>query len=147
MDGVLNPFAAPTCPPGYREHDFFPDDDPSVRLNASHGPWLRLLSDRFDLAWATGWEDEANTYLAPAFKLLPLPVIRFPPVPFAPAEKVPPIAAFTGNRAAAWVDDAHTPEAREWAASRTARTLLVATDPAKGLTEETVEELLSWTLR
>lgn len=47
VDGVLNPFAAPACPPGYREHGFFPDDDPPVRLNDSHapvaGPALRPL--------------------------------------------------------------------------------------------------------
>lgn len=144
VDGVLNPFAAPTCPPGYREHAFFPDDDPPVRLNDSHAHWMALLADRFDLAWATGWEDEANTYLAPFFNLPPLPVIRFPPVPFAPAEKVPPIAAFAGDRPTAWVDDAHTQEAREWAGSRAARTLLAATDPARGLTEETMEVLLRW---
>lgn len=144
VDGVLNPFASPTCPPGYREHDFFPDDDPPVRLNESHASWLTLLATRFDLAWATGWEDEANTYLSPLFGLPRLPVVRFPPVPFAPAEKVPPIAAFAGDRATAWVDDAHTEEAREWAASRTARTLLVATDPTEGLTREAVEKLLRW---
>lgn len=78
VDGVLNPFASPTCPPGYREHDFFPDDDPPVRLNESHASWLPLLATRFDLAWATGWEDEANTYLSPLFGLPRLPVIRFP---------------------------------------------------------------------
>ncbi|MFF8962255.1 HAD domain-containing protein [Streptomyces globisporus] len=144
VDGVLNPFVAPACPPGYREHGFFPDDDPPVRLNDSHAPWPALLSARFDLVWATGWEDEANTYLAPHFNLPPLPVIRFPPVPFAPAAKVPPIAAFTGDRPAAWVDDAHTAEARLWAESRTARTLLVATDPARGLTEVAVRTLLRW---
>ncbi|MFJ8254216.1 HAD domain-containing protein [Streptomyces sp. NPDC094466] len=144
VDGVLNPFAAPTCPPGYREHGFFPDDDPPVRLNDSHAHWLALLADRFDLAWATGWEDEANTYLSPFLGLPRLPVVRFPPVPFAPAEKVPPIAAFAGDRPTAWVDDAHTPEAREWAELRKAPTLLVATDPAQGLTRAAVEELLGW---
>lgn len=144
VDGVLNPFAAPTCPPGYREHAFFPDDDPPVRLNESHAPWLTTLAQEYDLAWATGWEDEANTYLAPVFGLPRLPVVRFPPTPFAPAQKVPPIAAFTGDRPTAWVDDAHTPEAWEWANSRTAPTLLLPTDPARGLTRETVEELLNW---
>jgi hypothetical protein len=47
VDGVLNPFAAPACPPGYTEHEFFPGEDP-VR-----------------------------------------PVIRFPPVPFHPRDKLP----------------------------------------------------------
>ncbi|MFH9135024.1 hypothetical protein [Streptomyces sp. NPDC017524] len=52
--------------------------------------------------------------------------------------------AFAGDRPTAWVDDAHTPEGRAWAESRVARTLLVNTDPARGLTEETTRTLLSW---
>lgn len=134
VDGVLNPFAAPTCPPGYREHDFFPDDDPPVRLNESHAPWLTLLATRFDLAWATGWEDEANTYLSPLFGLPRLPVVRFPRSLSPPRKRSHPSRLPAGNRPTAWVDDAHTEEAREWAAARTARTLLVTTDPAEGLT-------------
>jgi hypothetical protein len=144
VDGVLNPFAASSCPEGYREHAFFPGEDPPIRLCDDHGRWLAELSRRFELVWATGWEDEANTYLTPVLGLPLLPVIRFPPVPFDPAEKVPAIDAFVGDRPTAWVDDAHTPEASAWARARTAPTLLVGTNPACGLTMEMVVELRRW---
>ena len=64
VDGVLNPFAAPACPPGYTEHEFFPGEDP-VRLCAAHGPWLRELATRFHIVWATAWGADANRLLSP----------------------------------------------------------------------------------
>ena len=48
VDGVLNPFAAPGCPPGYQEYEFFPGEEP-VRLCAAHGPWLQELATRFQI--------------------------------------------------------------------------------------------------
>jgi hypothetical protein len=75
VDGVLNPFAAPACPPGYAEHEFFPGEDP-VRLCAAHGPWLRELATRFQIAWATAWGTNANRLLAPLLQIPDLPVIQ-----------------------------------------------------------------------
>ncbi|MEO3974893.1 HAD domain-containing protein [Streptomyces sp. CAU 1734] len=144
VDGVLNPFAAAGCPDGYREHAFFPGEEPAVRLCDAHGPWLAELGREFELVWATAWEDEANTFITPVLGLPVLPVVRFPPVPFDPARKVPAVDAFAGDRPAAWVDDAHTPEGVAWARSRTAPTLLVPTDPARGLTRKAVDDLLLW---
>lgn len=143
VDGVLNPFAAEACPEGYREYLFFEGEEP-VRLCPVHGSWLAELAEHYELVWATGWEDEANEFLAPVLALPRLPVIRFPAVPFAPAEKVPAIAAFVGELPVAWIDDAHTPEAHAWAAARTAPTLLVGTDPAQGLTQDMIGELVNW---
>ncbi|MDT0266441.1 hypothetical protein RM844_09040 [Streptomyces sp. DSM 44915] len=144
VDGVLNPYAAEHCPDGYREYPFFPDEDPPIRLCAEHGGWLADLGQLFELAWATGWEDEANVYLAPALGLPQLPVVRFPPVPFPPAAKVPAIDAFAGDRPAAWVDDVHPPEAWAWQRGRSAPTLLVTADPAGGLTRAMVDRLVAW---
>lgn len=59
-------------------------------------------------------------------------MVRFPPVPFDPAEKAPAIDAFTGDRPAAW------------ARSRTAPTLLLPSDPARSLTADRVAELHAW---
>ena len=50
----------------------------------------------FELVWATAWEDQANVLVAPVLSLLPLPVVRFPPVPFESAEKLPAIKALQG---------------------------------------------------
>jgi hypothetical protein len=89
VDGVLNPFAAPACPPGYTEHEFFPGEEP-VRLGRAHGPWLQELATRFQIVWATAWGADANRFLAPLLQIPDLPVIRFPPVPFHPRDKLPP---------------------------------------------------------
>ena len=44
----------------------------------------------------------------------------------------------------AWIDDAHDDDCHAWADERPGPTLLVATDPAVGITDEHVETLLSW---
>lgn len=143
VDGVLNPFAAPACPPSYTEHELFPGEDP-VRLCAAHGPWLRELSERFQLVWATGWGSAANRHLAPLLGITDLPVIDFPPIPFDPCEKLPAIIDYAGQRPLAWIDDAHTPEALAWAAHRAAPTLLISADPAEGLTRADIDRALHW---
>jgi HAD domain in Swiss Army Knife RNA repair proteins len=143
VDGVLNPFAAPACPPGYAEHEFFPGEDP-VRLCPAHGRWLQELATRFQLVWATAWGASANRLLAPLLQLPELPVIRFPPPPFHPRDKLPPIASYAGRRPLIWIDDAHPPEAHAWAASRHVPTLLIGIDPAEGLTRPVIEQSLRW---
>jgi hypothetical protein len=50
VDGVLNPYSASACPPGYTEHKFFTGEEP-VRLCAAHEPWLRELAARFELTF------------------------------------------------------------------------------------------------
>ena len=88
--------------------------------------------------------DEANRLLAPLLQLPGLPVIRFPPVPFHPRDKLPPIIRFAGRRPLAWIDDALAPEAHAWAAERGIPTLLISVDPAKGLTRRAVDRALRW---
>ena len=64
VDGVLNPYAAATCPDGYAEYEFFAGEEP-VRVCPEHGRWLRELATRFELTWAIAgdrplaWLDEA----------------------------------------------------------------------------------------
>jgi hypothetical protein len=145
VDGVLNPFAAASCPQGFTEHEFFLHEGP-VRLNPVHGRWLRGLAEHYEIVWATGWEEDANLLLAPLLGLPRFPVILFPPKPFDPREKVPPVAAFVRDRPAAWVDDALTPPAHAWAEGRPSPTLLIAADPAVGLTRAAVDRLASWSL-
>jgi hypothetical protein len=126
-----------------REYHFFPDEEP-VRLCHAHGQWLKELALRFEIVWASAWGAEANRLLTPLLQLPELPVIRFPPVPFEPREKVPPIAAFVGTRPTIWIDDALTPEARAWASKRPAPTLLIDIDAAEGLTRPVVDQSLRW---
>src|SRR5262245_23549026 len=109
VDGVLNPFAAPACPPGYTEHDFIHGEEP-VRLCLAHGSWLRELGTRFQIVWASVWGPDANRLLAPLLQLPDLPVIALPPVPFHPRDKLPAIIRYAGQRPLAWIDDALPPE-------------------------------------
>ena len=146
VDGVLNPYAAETCPEGYREYNFFEGEEP-VRLADVHGKWLRKLAEDFDLTWATGWGDEAHRLISPVLGLPEFPAVVFPRVPFPPVEKLPAVRDFVGDRPLAWMDDVITPEAKQWAAERAAPTLLIYVDPAVGLTEATVSEARTWAER
>ena len=117
VDGVLNPFAAPSCPPGYTEYSFFPGEDP-VRVCAAHGPWLAELAARFRIVWATAWQAEANRLLAPLLALPELPVIRFPAVGDQPIDKLPAVIGFAGDEPLVWFDDMLTPAAHGWGPQR-----------------------------
>jgi hypothetical protein len=59
VDGVLNPYAAPVCPPAYVEHALFPGEEP-VRLCLAHGGWISELAARFEVAWGTAWPAAAR---------------------------------------------------------------------------------------
>lgn len=143
VDGVLNPFAAPACPPGFQEYEFFPGEE-RVRLCATHGAWLQEPATRFQLVWASAWGDEANRLLALLLRLPQLAVIRFPPVPFDPWDKLPAVAAFVECQPLAWLDDALPAEAHCWASARPARTLLIEVNPAEGLIRPVIDRLMRW---
>ncbi|GAA3078634.1 HAD domain-containing protein [Streptosporangium carneum] len=143
VDGVLNPFAAPRCPPGFGEYAMFVDEDP-VRLCPAHGRWITELGRLFDVVWATSWNDDANRLLTPVLGISPLPVLTMPQAPFRPGAKVPVIAAYAAERPAVWIDDAHTPEALDWAENRQEPTLLITIAPEIGLSRASVDEALRW---
>jgi hypothetical protein len=146
VDGVLNPYAAESCPEGYREYSFFPGEEP-VWLCELHGRWLSDLASVFDLVWATGWGAQAHLHISPVLRLPRFPAIELPVGPFDPAEKVPAVDAYVGDRPLAWIDDMLTSEAQLWAAKRAAPTLLVPVDPAVGLSERIVNDLRRWAAR
>ena len=143
VDGVLNPFAAAACPPGYTEHEFFPGEEP-VRLCPAHGPWLQELATRFQIVWATAWGADANRLLAPLLQIPDLPVIHFPAAPFHPRDKLPAVIRYAGQHPLIWIDDALPPEASAWAAKRRIPALLIGIDPAEGLTRPVIEQSLQW---
>ncbi len=142
VDGVLNPF--PDTPAGYSEYWFFPDDDQPVRLCADHAEWLAELGATFDIVWASGWGEAANELICPALGLPAFPAIAMPSGRFDPRDKVPAVAAYAGGRAAVWLDDIVTEEAREWAAQRSAPTLVVEVSAASGLTHAIVDRVQAW---
>lgn len=112
------------------------------------GERLIRLASRFELVWATGWEEKANEYL-PFILGLPqpeLPCLMFQGrAVFGSAHwKLDAIDQYARDRAAAWIDDNLDETCRAWAASRTAPTLLIETRSASGMTDDHVEELLAW---
>jgi hypothetical protein len=117
-------------------------------IGAESGRLLRQVLDRFELVWATGWEEKANEYL---LFLLELPDEELPTLTFdgraafgSAHWKIDAIDEFAADRPAAWIDDNLDDECAEWARRRGAPTLLIQTDSAVGITDEHVERLLEW---
>jgi hypothetical protein len=146
VDGVISLFGFDTVDPPSGRFEMV--DGIAHFLSASAGEHLRRLSGEYELAWCTGWEEKANEYLTVA---LGLPA-ELPVVPFDDCERPPSahwkVAAIDAwvrpSRRLAWIDDAHDHRCQMWAEARSAPTLLVGTEPARGITEGHVEQLLAW---
>jgi hypothetical protein len=116
-------------------------------LGADAGGRLGRLAERYEMVWATGWEEKANEYL-PHLLGMPghLPVLTFDGrAVFGTAHwKLEAMDEYAGDRPAAWIDDSLDERCTSWARRRQAPTLLVQTDSAVGITDEQVERLLLW---
>jgi len=148
VDGVLSLFGFDFADPP-QGFPVFIDGTPHW-LSADAGARLARLAGAFDCVWCTGWEDRAEDHLP---RLLGLPG-GWPHLSFGrPATTAGPrghwkldaIDAYAGPDAPiAWVDDAHDETCARWAAERPGETLLIATNPAVGLTAGHVDELEAW---
>jgi hypothetical protein len=149
VDGVISLFGFDHAAPPAGRYQLV--DGITHFLSESAGDYLRQLSEAFELAWCTGWEEKANEYLPLALGLAgPLPHVVFDPAerPARAHWKLGAIDRHVGpSRPLAWIDDAHDEGCRSWAAARSAPTLLVTTDPAVGLTGAEVDRLLGWVRR
>ena len=107
------------------------------------GARLVTLAERFDLVWATGWEERANEHLPFILKLpfRDLPTLVFDgQAVFGSAHwKVDAINEYARDRPAAWLDDNIDETCVAWAERRSAPTLIVETSPSEGLTDEHVD--------
>jgi hypothetical protein len=110
------------------------------------GDRLKRLGERFELVWATGWEEKANFYLPDLLGLPELPYVSFDGAArFGSAHwKLGPLDEFAAGRALAWIDDNFNDGCYEWAEERAEPTLLVPTEPHLGLEEVHVETLARW---
>jgi hypothetical protein len=112
------------------------------------GDRLARLAERFELVWATGWEERANRFLPEVLgpHVSELPSLSFGGrAVFGSADwKVEEIDRYARGRAAAWIDDNIDERCRAWAQSRSEPTNLVQTWPGTGLTEDHVRQLLWW---
>lgn len=153
IDGVLNPWAAESCPSGYVPYRF------RVRwryrrqawLRPEHGPALLGLAERTgaELVWATNWAHDANTMVGAALGLPALPVVEFAG-PFSdsgPDWKFPAVGRFAYGRPLAWVDDdfeLRSAAKARFLARRDPPTLLVPVDPAVGVTGDDLAGIERW---
>ncbi len=121
-------------------------------LSAEAGAHLLTLRASFDLVWCTGWEEKADEHLPHALALpglAGLPHLTFAqdsaPGATTPGHwKLAAVDAHAGDRPAAWIDDALNEACDRWAAERGAPTLLVHTEPARGLISEHADLLRAW---
>jgi HAD domain in Swiss Army Knife RNA repair proteins len=145
VDGVVSLFGweRDSAPPGR----FHMVDGIVHLIGESSARLLGRLRERFDLVWATGWEEKANEYLVHLLELeTDLPTLTFDGrARFGTAHwKLDALEEYAGGRPAAWIDDNIDAECRAWAEGREAPTLLVQTETHVGITEEHVETLLAW---
>ena len=110
------------------------------------GDRLLRLSERFELVWASGWEDKANFYLPQLLGLPELPHISFDVAARSGGAhwKLAAMDSFAGKRPIAWIDDNFDASCYDWADGRPVPTLLVPTEPHLGLEEGHVEALNAW---
>jgi len=150
IDGVISLFGVP--PPGPSGRPAIEGSLHSIEgaphfLSSTAAAHLLALRSRFQLVWASGWEEKADEHL-PHLLGLPagLPFLRFARrVARANAHwKLEAIDAYARGRALAWIDDAFNDACHAWAGARAAPTLLVATAPERGLTSAEAQRLAAW---
>lgn len=145
VDGVISLFGFEReAPPPGRFHNV---EGIPHWIGERSGAHLTRLAERFELVWATGWEEKANEHLLFLLQLSEeLPTLRFDGRKiFGEAHwKIEAVDGYAEGRPAAWIDDSLDERCWAWAESRRAPTLLLETDPAVGITERHVEQLLAW---
>jgi hypothetical protein len=145
VDGVISLFGFnPSGPPPGAFHSI---DGIIHCIGAEAAHRLAQLAARFELVWATGWEEKANEYLVHLLRLeSELPTLTFDGrAVFGSSHwKVEAIDEYARGRAAAWIDDNLDERAERWASGRAEPTLLVRTASADGITDAQVEQLLRW---
>jgi hypothetical protein len=110
------------------------------------GPRLNRLGERYELVWASGWEERANDHLPAILGVPELPYLTFDGrARFGTAHwKLGALDEYAGSRPLAWIDDSLDASCYEWADERTAPTLLVPTESDVGLLDLHVEALEGW---
>jgi hypothetical protein len=145
VDGVISLFGfnPSESPPG----SFHSIDGIIHCIGADAARRLARLAERYELVWATGWEEKANEYLVHLLEMpSELPVLTFDGrAVFGSSHwKLDAIDEYARGRPAAWIDDNLDERAEAWASARSEPTLLVPTEAADGITDEHVERLLHW---
>jgi hypothetical protein len=112
--------------------------------NPRAGVWLHRLVEETgaELAWASRWEDYAQSRFGP--------LIGFPGLPYSPANAEPTkahgVVPWTAGRPFVWLDDEEdeTEPVDELAGDQPH--LVIITDDTTGLTEKDIEQAREWLL-
>jgi hypothetical protein len=169
VDGVLNVFGAwevvdpgrgltlsnVRAPEGFRRVRV---DGYELLLREEHPRWLADLAGRFEVVWATMWQERAPAALAPVLGI----GADWPWIDFAAARgytidqrtgegigsyKFPGLVAAAGDRPLVWIDDDLEPAIYDWAAERSDAgipTLLVQPSPDEGWTPAERDAVLAF---
>ena len=145
VDGVISLFGFDD-PPAKEQARFQLVDGIMHCISLAAGARLQRLADHYELVWATGWEDRANDHLPQMLGLAQLPYLSFDGTArFGSAHwKLGPLDEYCRGRAMAWIDDNLDESCYEWARGRQEPTLLVPTEPDRGLEEAQTEALIGW---
>jgi len=145
IDGVLSLFGSEEPPDEATTRLQLVDGVPH-RISLVAGARLLRLSESFELVWASGWEDKANFYLPELLGVPELPHVSFDGEARSGAAhwKLGPLEAYAQGRALAWIDDNFDRSCYDWAETRAEPTLLVVTEPQRGLEEAHVDALNAW---
>jgi hypothetical protein len=145
IDGVISLFGSET-PPDRASTRFQLVDGVPHCISLPAGDRLLRLSKRFELVWASGWEDKANFYLPQMLGLPELPHVSFDGGARSGAAhwKLNPLGLYAEGRPLAWIDDNFDQSCYDWAQARPEPTLLVLTEPHLGLEEAHVDALNAW---
>lgn len=148
IDGVLSLFSKPGQPAPIRPDTHFMTVEGIAHLIALENcARLVALAETFELVWATGWEEKANANLLDVVGLDgPLETLSFDDRKFDHQAhwKLGALEAHAGNKAIAWIDDAHDDVCHSWGLARTHPTLLVDTEPHIGLSDREFDLLIDW---
>ena len=135
VDGVLSLFGFPAGDGAARARSTGSTGSPTAS-RPTPGPMLERLAERFELVWATGWEEKANEYLP---RILGLPFKELPVLTFdgravfgSSHWKLDAIGEYAGDRPAAWIDDNMDGACELWADHRDAPHPAGAHRPARG---------------
>ncbi|QBS43917.1 HAD domain-containing protein [Nocardia sp. CS682] len=145
VDGPLLPFGIATrSNPTPNSH--------LARLRPEVGRQLAALP--CDLVWATTWNEDANTEIAPRLGLPHLPVVAWPDSSddhqhedrwFGLHWKTRTLVAWAAGRPFIWIDDELTQSDREWvAAHHRGRALLHRVEASRGLDDGDFAILEEW---
>ncbi len=151
VDGVLNPLVVAD---GFDIHELTPigwtRPPLHVQLTPRHGEWINALTDVFDLAWATTWEDSANLLIGPIVGLPELPVVHFafdaPRRIWGICAKTPGVAEWVGKRPFVWMDDDISDLDRTWLTeyADVGQFHLQQINPLTGLTQDDLAAVRQW---